>query len=74
MPRDTFAVEIDRFVREDASVEAVKDLLIADVIAERGSLIQSGEASPIWRRTVNGVGQRAGGRSAGQVVAQRSRQ
>lgn len=55
MARDTFAVEIDRFVREDVSVEAVKSLLIADVIAERESLIQSGEASPIWRRTVNGV-------------------
>lgn len=55
MARDTFAVEIDRFIREDASVEAVKELLIADVIAEREALIQADEASPIWRRKVNGV-------------------
>lgn len=55
MARDTFMVEIDRYVRDDVSVDAVKAQLIADVIAERDALIAAGEASSRWTRKVNGT-------------------
>lgn len=51
----SFVEEMNRFVTEDLSVETVRDLLIADVKAERERLIASGEASSSWNRTVNDV-------------------
>lgn len=51
---NSFTVELEQFVRDNASVDQVRSLLIQDLHAERDSLIASGQASPVWQRTVNG--------------------
>lgn len=51
---NSFAVELEQFVRDEASVDQVRSVLIQDLHAERDSLIAAGQASPVWQRTVNG--------------------
>jgi len=51
----SFVEEMNRFITDELSVDKARNVLIADVIAERERLISAGEASPVWRRTVNNM-------------------